>query len=286
MIDSRSPGARALSLAALAFACVASRCALGGVLDRYDLTRPAARFALPRSLREISGLAVTGDGRLFGHDDETAVLRQIDPATGRVVKSFGFGKRPERGDYEGLAIAGKRFFLTTSDGLVLEGAEGEDGAAVPYRKIETGFGESCEIEGLAYDPRGETLVFACKAPRDEDDRSFVTLLRFSLAAGAPLRPIRIAQRAITRGSSRRRVHPSGLERDPASGHYVFVASKEGALVEVTPEGEVVAVKWLDPALHPQAEGIAFLSDGTLAISDEGGRGAGMLTFYAPVSKGE
>ncbi|HEV8266675.1 MAG TPA: hypothetical protein VGR00_00520 [Thermoanaerobaculia bacterium] len=270
------------TLAALLLAGLTSLSALGGALDRYDLSKPAARFALPRPLREISGLATTDDGRLFGHDDETAALHQIDPRSGRIVKSFGFGKGPTRGDFEGLAIAGKRFFLTTSDGVVLEGAEGEDAVAVPYRKIETGFGATCEIEGLAYEPKGDVLLFACKTPRDDADRSWVTILRFSLASRAPLSPLRIPQRAITRGSSRRRVHPSGLERDPVSGHYVFVASKESALVEVTPEGEVVAVKWLDRGVHPQAEGIAFLPDGTLAIADEGKRGAGTLTLYAPL----
>jgi streptogramin lyase len=45
------------------------------VLARYDFAEPAAdRWKLPRSLDEISGLAVDARGRVFAHDDERAAV--------------------------------------------------------------------------------------------------------------------------------------------------------------------------------------------------------------------
>ena len=68
-------------------------------LSRYDLSKPAAdRWELPKALQEISGLAVDSAGRIFAHDDEQAIIYQIDPATHRVVKRFSFGRaRAARG---------------------------------------------------------------------------------------------------------------------------------------------------------------------------------------------
>src|SRR5262245_54963359 len=61
---------------------------------------PDVQIQLPQRLREISGLAVTPDGRLFAHGDERAALYEIDPERGRILKSFSLNVR---GDFEGLA---------------------------------------------------------------------------------------------------------------------------------------------------------------------------------------
>ena len=251
-------------------------------LDRYDLAKPSSRFELPRGLREISGLAVTKDGRLFGHDDETGTLHEIDPRTGRVVKSFSLGERkPVKGDFEGLAIVEDRFYLTTSDGDVFVGREGRDGAGVPYDLVRTGLGEGCEIEGLASEPSTGTLLFACKTARAPEVGKTVTVFRWSLATGRLASPpmIQVPRPELTPGSRDRHFHPSDLARDPVTGHLVLVAAKEGGLLEITAAGTVVAVRRLDPARHRQAEGIAFLPDGTLAVADEGGTRNGTLTLY-------
>ncbi|HSH75825.1 MAG TPA: hypothetical protein VLA09_09090, partial [Longimicrobiales bacterium] len=87
------------------------------LLDRHDFGRRSARFDLPGRLDEISGLAVTTDGRLFGHDDERAVVHEIDPGAGAVEKRFSLGDPPLRGDFEGIAVVGERFFMVTSGGL-------------------------------------------------------------------------------------------------------------------------------------------------------------------------
>ena len=78
--------------------------------------------------------------------------------------------------------------------------------------------------------------------------------------------------------------PSGIERHPVSGNYFVVAARQCAIAEITPQGRVLAVADLAADRHPQTEGIAFASDNTLILSDEGVSKRAALTFY-PVSKG-
>ena len=90
-------------------------------LVRYDLSSEGgSREALPRVLKEVSGLATTRSGRLYAHHDEHATLYQIDPESGEILTAFSAGLMGVKGDFEGLAIAGDRFFLITSQGELLE----------------------------------------------------------------------------------------------------------------------------------------------------------------------
>ena len=93
----------------------------GGTLsERYDFEDGSGHFDLPGRLEEISGLAITPEGRLFGHDDERAVVHEIDAEGGEVGKRFTVGDPPLAGDFEGMAIGprladGDRSLLLLSD---------------------------------------------------------------------------------------------------------------------------------------------------------------------------
>jgi hypothetical protein len=105
---------------------------------------PDRQWRLPERLREISGLAAGPDGRLFGHDDEAAIVYEIDVERGALVKAFALGEPVETGDFEGLALtpAGD-FWLTTSRGRLYRFREGADGAHVAYQRFDTGLSQVC-----------------------------------------------------------------------------------------------------------------------------------------------
>ena len=264
-------------------------------LAGYDFAAaPAARWELPRRLREVSGLAATEDGRIFAHDDERGLIHELDPRDGVLVKSFalvdggsgadGGEQRPLRGDFEGLVAAGGRFYLVTSDGVLYESGEGRADERVTARALRTGLGARCEIEGLGYEPDGRVLLLACKTAREGVRADAVTIFRWSLAAGAldaarPSLVVPVAELARA-GGPPRAFSASGIERDPRTGNYILVAARQRALAEVTPSGTVVAALRLPAARHPQAEGIALTPDGTLLIADEGEEsGAGTVAVY-------
>lgn len=252
-------------------------------LARFVLTEPAAVLRLPNRLREISGLAVAGDGRLFAHDDERAVIYEVDPRAGELVKAFALGDPVARADYEGIAIVEDRFYLVSSDGVIYEGAEGADDERLVFNTYGTGLGRRCEIEGLAHDPVADVLLLPCKTVRDESLRPFVTIFRWSLTERMVADPpVLIDLAAVEEATEQRHFAVSGIARDPISGAFVLIAGPDRAIVSVSRDGEVLGGARLDGDLHRQAEGIEFGSDGRLFIADEGAGRRARITAYAAI----
>jgi uncharacterized protein YjiK len=249
---------------------------------QYDAQR-FVQWKLPKGLREISGLALDDRQRLFAHDDEHAVIYQIDYGQGRLLKRFSLGSPPLEGDFEGIAVARERFYLITSSGDLFSAREGDDGESVVYDLTRTAFGKRCEIEGLAFVPTEDELLVACKAPRESSLEGTVTVFRWSLSANAPSpgEPIRLSLAAIEALTGRPEFHASGIDVSPGNGNLVLVAARERVLLEATPDGELRGAASLPPIhAHPQIEGIALTAQGDLILADEGGKKRGRLGVYA------
>lgn len=253
-------------------------------LAQFDFRAPPAdRWALPKGLQEISGLAVDSAGRVFAHGDEEAVVYQLEPGDHRVVKRFSFGRPAVRGDFEAIALVDGRIVLSTSDGVLYSGREGEDGESVPFTVQRTGAGRFCEIEGMAHVLRDRALLLACKEPRVRALRGHFAVLRWSLEHKAlDARPyIFIRLGDLTSQLKAQGFHASELVRLSGAERYLVLASREHAIAELSATGEVLAVAHLRPRDHPQAEGLALSPDGTLLVADEGGTGRGTLSVYRP-----
>jgi len=251
-------------------------------LVRYDFSSGEGHPEnLQGVLQEVSGLATSPDGRLFAHHDERATVYEIDPESGKILKAFSVGFMSIPGDFEGLAIAGERFFLIRSDGLLVEFREGEDGTSVGHRVHNTGLGSRCELEGLAFDPEEEALLLPCKTPRDRVLEGYIVVFVVPLATLEPavLPRIFLPLEELEAMDLKEEFHPSAIEVHPVTGTLILVAAQEEALLEFSPQGRLLAAKELKKKDHPQPEGIAFLPDGTLVLADEGQGGPGRLTRY-------
>jgi uncharacterized protein YjiK len=259
--------------------------ATDSVLARYDFGAPPAdRWELPKALNELSGLAIDSGGRLFGHGDERAIIYQLDPAKHEIVKRFSFGQPAVHGDFEAIAVVGDRILLTTSDGVLYQGAEGRDGEAVPFVRRATGIGDWCEVEGLAYDPDDRSLLFACKEPRTQALRGRLGVFGWSLDRQALDRVPRllVPLSRVTRPLKTAHFHPSEIMRDARTGHFLLLAGRERALVELTSAGEIVGTARLRQKLHRQPEGLALTADGSLIVGDEAAGRQATLTVYRPM----
>jgi len=295
--DSPAAAAAALALVAAAtLGCGAPGAAQEGALARYGLGGPPAwQVALPAELREVSGLAVTADGRLFAHGDEEAVIYQLDARTGKVVKRFDLdpatgtpdlGKKARdgrvAGDFEDIAIVGDRFFLVTSNGVLLEFAEGAAGARVPFTAHTTGLADTCEVEGLAHDATSGALLMLCKEMRQKSARDRVEIHAWSLAERRldPQPRLTVAYSELSRVTGAREFNGSALGLTPGGRSLALVAGPQRVYAEITREGRLVGGGALDRAGLPQPEGMAFLPEGTLLVSSEGGRGEATMNGYA------
>ena len=241
-----------------------------------------ARWLLPASLREVSGIALSPDGRLFTHGDEGGVVAVIDYRSGVLIKQFAVGKKTVHADFEGIAFARERLFMIVSSGELYEFREGGPGKRVPHRVHRTGLEQECEFEGVAYEPATESLLLACKNVLNKSLQDSLVIFRWSLADSVTAVP-RITRFAIPLASvttpiQAKTIRPSDISVDPRSGNYVLIAAQEKALLEITPAGEVVFVQHL-PGEHEQSEGLAITSDGLMIISDEAVRSAATITLY-------
>ncbi len=243
---------------------------------------PDRQWRLPYRMREISGLAATPDGRIMGHDDEVAVLYEIDVDTGAVVKRFSAGSPPFRGDFEGLAIGPDgTFYIATSTSILLRFREGEHRASVPYERFDLGLRRIGEVEGLAYLVGEDEVIVACK--RTYQPALNGKMMLWSWSPKTPKRPARpwlsVPSAPLAEAVGATTFHPSSVEIDPATGRLIILAARERGMVELDSSGAIVAARKLGRR-HRQAEGSAILPNGDLAIADEGGDARALISRYA------
>ena len=270
------------------------------VLARYDLDNPDRELKLPGSLREISGIAISGDGRLFVHDDEKGTVYELDEKTGKIRKRFyieekrWYGNDRVMADFEDIAIVGKRFYMVTSAGVLYGFSEGKDGEALEAVRHETFLNDLYDVEGLCYDPQTDALLLACKEypgeislkqllfNRQKSKLDSKPVYSFSLKTMS----LNVTPRFLIDGNSlkkkslAKKFKPSAIARHPGSGTFFVLAAIGQLLVELTPQGNVIGVVRLPSKDHPQPEGIAFTADNEMLICNEGGSGKATLLRYS------
>lgn len=254
-------------------------------IGRFALDEASLQqWKLPKKLKEISGLALTPDDRLFAVGDEQAIVYELDYKQGRIAKSFALGSPIARADFEGIAYMDGRFYLVTSNGLVYVAAEGGDGERVDFDVYQTGLGRFCEIEGLAAEIQSGTLLLSCKQSRGKADSGKFSIFVWSPETGKTFhdREVPIPDEEIARKIRKKRVRPSAIVIDPETGNLFGVAGPQRAIFELSPNGELIEAIILPLAdRHRQAEGIEITSDGRLLIADEGGKKKARLSAYSP-----
>jgi uncharacterized protein YjiK len=248
-------------------------------LPRYDLGDEAAQsFPLPLRLSELSGLAMSADGRLFAHDDEQGVVYQLDYSSGSVVKKFSLGRITVSADFEGIAVAGPRMFLATSSGTIFSFVEAENNQRVSFDVYKTPLSESNDVEGLEYDRDSNALLLACKGYPGKNLTGYRAVYSFSLDTHrlTPVPRMIISVRDIRGGES---FNPSGIARHPVSGTYFILSADAGAIIETDRDGAVLAQRTLPESLNRQPEGISFAPDTSLIICNDGQGKTGTLNVY-------
>lgn len=246
-----------------------------------DSGDPVARWLLGAALTEVSGLALTPDGRLFAHGDEAARVFEIDYRRGTVVKQFWVGEEALKADFEGITYAGNRFFMVTSKGILYEFTEGAEGERVEFQLHDTRLGKECEFEGVAFDSTSNSLLMPCKNVGEKSLRGNLVIYRYSLgtdSSGTSTSELSIPMAQAVGSNGWKQFRPTDIAVDPWTGNYVLVAAQEKGILQVTPGGVVVFSRPLAGS-HPQTEGVAITRDSILIVGDEGAGQAGAITLY-------
>ena len=259
----------------------------GHATSAYNFTRPAVTYAVPPQLQELSGQTLVGDGQLACIEDETGDLLFYNLRTQRLDSTVQFGPK---GDYEDVARVPGGYLVLRSDGTLFK----RTGRVTTT--YATGLSAANEPEGLAYDAASQTLLVACKsepgAGLDNTKRAVYRLNPTTYHIEPKPAYVLDIEAILTRSPDAARkgkaakktgrlsqFAPSAVAVHPRT-HHVFVLSARGNdLVELDPQGRLVAAQTLDPVLFPQPEGLAFAPNGDLFVSSEAGSKKGQGRLY-------
>ncbi len=247
--------------------------------DAEDV-QPVAKWIMPDALREISGIAYTADGRIVAHNDERSRVFVIDPMKGVILKQFSVGERGMTADFEAIAVSGQDWFLLTSNGDIYEFREGDANEVVPFTRHATGLGNQCEFESLEVEPRTRAFILVCKNINRKSERNQIMIFRWLPRDGgaATVTRINVPLGEAIGSNGWKALSPSDVAIDPRTGNYVIVTGPEKALIEVTPQGEVVQSMPV-PGNPQQPEGVVITPEGLLIVSDEAVAKDADITIY-------
>lgn len=248
----------------------------------YDLEKPFKVLMLPDTLREVSGITLMDDHRVACVQDENGIIFIYNFENGVLEKHYTFA--PD-GDYEGIARVGDTLYVLRSDGFLFESIKARPAVAIP-----TGI-PAPNNEGLCYDRAHHRLLIASKVkpgkgPEQKDSRLIYAFdLRSRRMSAQPAfefrvpalkqfvkaRSIALPDKEKKNGNRQEvfRFTPSAIAIHPVSQKLYLISSTDHLLFVFDAAGSAEEVVKLDPQRFNKPEGMSFLDNGDLLITNEG-----------------
>lgn len=220
----------------------------------YNLSKPYKTIHLPEDLNEISGIVSIGDNKIACIEDENGIIYIYNFEKKTIEEKIKFGGI---GDYEDLAYINGSYFVLKSNGTLIEYTQGK---TVEY---STPLSKYNNTEGMCYDEKKQRLLISCK----ENPRLvFAFDLKSKKLNSDPLLEI-----------SLKGFNPTGLALD--KDNMLYSISGNGQLAVFTKTFSIYTSIKLNQKAFPQPEGITFLDNGDLLISNEGQKGNATLYLF-------
>ena len=238
----------------------------------YDLNKPE-KFAMPDVLHEISGISFHNGNKdtLYAEQDEEGKVFWLHLGDTK-VSHVKFGKK---GDFEDMTIINEWVVMLRSDGILFTFPFSEiHQEEITNTKEWDNLLPPGEFEGLYGDAKNKLLYVLCKHCSDDETTKAISAYTLQLQPDGSIKKSASASISVksiekTVGEKKFKFHPSALGRNPQTQEWYIVSSVNKMLVTADADWNVKQVYKLDPAIFHQPEGIAFDSDNTLYISNEG-----------------
>lgn len=254
----------------------------------FSYNTPESVQKLPAELYEISGITALDSIHLACVQDEHGIVFQYSIGAERVSEQTRFYAD---GDFEGIAKVDNDLYVLRSDGVLFKIANFINGNRLATDSIVTNIPIS-NNEGLCFDAQSRRLLIASKGRvkgnKDLKDKRFVfayhvdqqkmldtPILTLDLKEVAAV----MQEKGIELESTEKKngkVHfhalklmPSGIAISPDGLYYFMLSAVDRLLLKLNRQGKVVDVIALDENLYAKPEGLIFLPNGKLVISNEG-----------------
>lgn len=273
----------------------------------YDIKQPVFATILPDTLREISGMTYFDSTTIACIQDENGILFFYDLKSNQLKNQQRFHLD---GDYEGIAKLHDTLYVLRSDGALFEAI------LLPHGKIKLNVHKTNipmnNYEGLCYDPNLHRLLIAGKgkAGKGTELKDKRWVYEFDLTqkhiTSKPVIEFNVQdinQKLNQFNSSNERKVPNAKHKSKATNYIKFrtsaicihpisnklylLSAADHMLFVFGMNGEMEHAVGLDPILFNKPEGLTFMPNGNMFISNEGqDKKPTLLQFeYHPAEEG-
>lgn len=260
----------------------------------FSFNTPDSVRILPIDLHEISGIVALSDSTAAAVQDELGVVFVYDLKLGEIISKINFAGP---GDYEGVAAANDTLWVLRSDGMLFRIAHFVSKAAVD--SVATGI-PTRNNEGLCYDPVKKRLLIAAKSKmakgREFKDKRIIYSIPVAGQSKAEqlftIDVNHVIEVAKARGvdlpdlnkkggeaqKSGLKFKMSELAIEPNTNRLFVLSAADHFLFTFSENGEIDEIHSLNPNLYNKPEGITFIAENLLVISNEGQKGKPTLIY--------
>lgn len=260
---------------------------------KYNLEQPAVQYQLPAILNEVSGLTDIDSSHVACVQDEIGTVFIFNFKSGEIASQYVFDST---GDFEGLTYAGKTLYVLRSDGRLSEWKNFDSGsAAIKHYKLPL---FTSNNEGLCYDARYNRLLIAAKSkPLDHDEKAERFIYAFDISKKKLLeKPLySLNTDRLSAKAQQYNIHysetdaqgelkpfnfrPASLSVHPLTDDIYIISAADKMLIVINRKGEILHMEQLNAERFAKAEGITFLPDGTMIITNEAAGKTPTLLVY-------
>lgn len=266
----------------------------------YQLNVPDKKYELPAILNEVSGLTDIDADNIACVQDELGIIFIYNLAKESIAAQYPF---EPVGDFEGLTRVGNSMYILRSDGRLTEMRNYTSSSRSVKHFNFSLF--TPDNEGLCYDSKHNRLLIAAKSkpgePYLQNERLIYSfnLKTMQLDANPYLRlnvkqlmdacarfNITLKQKKEKDGTSAVSFNfrPASLAVHPVTDQLYILSASDKLLIVTDRKGSVLNMYELDPVLFAKAEGITFLDDGTMFITNEARGASPTLLIFKPITQ--
>lgn len=245
-------------------------------------------WLLPNDLIEISGIDWMDTDRFACVQDEAGKIFIFNTRSNKIEQEIPFA---EKGDYEGIAVAGGAIYVLQANGSIFE-VKGYKNDNPVVKVYNTHLKKKQDAESLAYDEKNNRLLVAVKAI-DLNSNDYKGIYAFDLKskqmAAAPVYKIDLKHKIfqeMNKGKIENSISPSDLAIHPLTGDLYILEGTNPKLLIMDSKGSILSLYNLKGADFPQPEGITFNPEGKMYISNEGSKQAGNILQVELENKGK
>ncbi len=253
----------------------------------YNLSDPDRIYVLPKVLKEISGITEKDDASIVCVEDNHETIYIYDINKSKITRQLAVGGK---GDFEGVTRVDKTLYILRSDGLLSEITDYESGN---FKKTTYSTGIPWnDNEGLCYDHKNNRLLIGPKEipGKQSEFKGLRFIYGFSLdskkLAKEPAFTFYLSEierfalenniKVPTKGKpKKKKAKPdikfsiSALGIHPMTDRLFVLSARDKLLFVFDMNGNIENIEKLNSDLFRQPEGITFMKNGDMYISNEG-----------------